>query len=228
MQLYCGTSGFSFPAWKGPFYPENLPAGDMLEYYAARLAAVELNNTFYRIPKGDVIAAWRDHVPEDFRFAVKASRRITHIKRLGDCAEPAGYFFDAVAGLGARLGCVLVQLPPTLRADVARLESFLELVPRDVAVAFEFRHDSWRDEAVLAVLGRHDAAWVTADDDGERPPELPRTASWTYLRLRAPAYSLKRLREWHARCADFERAFVFFKHEDDALGTKLARKMQSL
>jgi len=228
MQLYCGTSGFSFPAWKGPFYPPSLPAGEMLEYYGSRLGAVEINNTFYRIPKKEVIAGWRDRVPESFRFAVKASRRISHIKRLADCAEPAGYFFDAVAGLGERLGCVLVQLPPTLRVDVARLEAFLELAPSGVAVAFEFRHASWHDDAVLAALARHDAAWVTADVDGGPPPDLPRTASWTYLRLRAPEYPLERLREWRARCADFERAFVFFKHEDEGLGPKLAEKMQAL
>lgn len=228
MELFCGTSGFSFKEWKGPFYPEKLPASDMLTFYGTRLPTVEINNTFYRIPKKTVIAGWRDQVPESFRFAVKATRRISHIKRLNDCDEPAGFFFAAVAELGERLGCVLVQLPPNFRIDVARLETFLDLVPDGVPVAFEFRHDSWRDAAVFDALGNRNAAWVTTDDDGSRPPELPVTADWTYLRLRAPAYPVRRLREWRKRCEPFERAFVFFKHEDEGAGPKLAERMQQL
>ncbi|HEY5568966.1 MAG TPA: DUF72 domain-containing protein [Gammaproteobacteria bacterium] len=228
MDLYCGTSGFSFKEWKGPFYPEKLPADEMLAFYGARLPSVEINNTFYRMPKPSVLEGWAAQVPERFRFAVKAPRRLSHVKQLKDCSEEAGYFFGAVATLGTRLGAVLVQLPPHARVGVEKLDAFLELVPAGVPVAFEFRHPSWKDAAVYATLERHGAAWVTADNDGTVPPELPATASWTYLRLRAPEYTEATLREWKARCANFTRAFVYFKHEDGAAGPAFAERMLNL
>ena len=228
MDLYCGTSGFSFKEWKGPFYPEKLPAEEMLAFYGARLPSVEINNTFYRMPKQSVLEGWAAQVPERFRFAVKAPRRLSHVKQLKDCSEEAGYFFSAVATLGTRLGAVLVQLPPHARVGVEKLDAFLELVPAGVPVAFEFRHPSWKDAAVYATLERHGAAWVTADNDGTVPPELPATASWTYLRLRAPEYTEAALREWKARCANFTRAFVYFKHEDGAAGPAFAERMLNL
>ena len=225
MQLYCGTSGFSFKEWKGPFYPEKLPADEMLGFYAARLPTVEINNTFYRMPKASMLEAWATRVPEAFRFAVKAPRRISHVKQLKDCTEEAGFFFGAVAALGSRLGAVLVQLPPHARVGVEKLAAFLTLVPKAVPVAFEFRHPSWNDAAVLKVLEGHGAAWVTADNDGTIPPELAKTATWTYLRMRAPDYTDESLRDWRMRCAKFERAFVYFKHEDGAAGPKFAERM---
>jgi uncharacterized protein YecE (DUF72 family) len=228
MELRCGTSGFSFKEWKGHFYPEKLPADRMLAYYAERLPTVEINNTFYRMPRKDVIAAWREQVPPDFRFVIKASRRISHILRLKDCEEPARYLFEAVAELGERLGAVLVQLPPHFRADVERLEAFLELVPAEIPVAFEFRHESWDDDAVRTALAAHDAAYVVADNDGTLPAALPAAAGWAYLRLRAAEYSPARLRAWRKLLTPFERAYVFFKHEDEGAGPKLARKMQQL
>lgn len=228
MRLYCGTSGFSFKEWKGPFYPEKLKADEMLSYYASRLPAVEINNTFYRLPDRALLERWRSQVPADFRFAVKTSRRITHIKRLKDCADEATRFFGAVDALGERLGCVLVQLPPQFRIDVERLERFLELVPERAPAAFEFRHASWRDPAVFDVLASRGAAWVTVDDEDEEPPELPRTGSFTYLRLRAPGYTPASLARWLDACAGFERAFVFFKHEDEAAGPKLAEQMRRI
>jgi uncharacterized protein YecE (DUF72 family) len=228
MELLCGTSGFSFKEWKGPFYPEKLPAGEMLAFYAERLPTVEINNTFYRMPRKDVIAGWRDQVPPHFRFVIKASRRISHILRLKDCEEPAKYLFEAVAGLGERLGAVLVQLPPHFRADVERLESFLELVPETVPVAFEFRHESWQDDAVLAALAAHNAAFVVADNDGNVSKELPAPASWTYLRLRAPEYPAAKLRAWRKLTTKFDRAYVFFKHEAQGTAPKLAERMQKL
>jgi len=226
MELLCGTSGFSFKAWKGPFYPEKLRADQMLAYYAERLPAVEINNTFYRMPRKDVIAGWRERVPAHFRFAVKASRRISHILRLKDCEEPARYLFEAVAELGERLGAVLVQLPPHLRVDVERLRAFLGLVPAGMPVAFEFRHASWQDDTVLAALAEHDAALVVADNDGAVPAALPATASWTYLRLRAPDYPPEKLEAWRKLLPPFDRAFVFFKHEAEGAGPKLAARMQ--
>ena len=228
MELRCGTSGFSFKEWKGPFYPAKLPADQMLGSYAERLPTVEINNTFYRMPRKDVIAAWREQVPADFRFVIKASRRISHILRLKDCEEPAKYLFEAVAELGERLGAVLVQLPPHFRVDVERLESFLELVPERIPVAFEFRHESWNDDAVRAALASRDAAYVVADNDGTVPAELLAAAKWAYLRLRAPEYPAAKLRAWRKRLELFERAYVFFKHEAKAAGPKLAEKMQRL
>jgi uncharacterized protein YecE (DUF72 family) len=228
MELYCGTSGFSFKEWKGPFYPPKLPADEMLGFYSARLPTVEINNTFYRMPRPSMLEAWAAKVPETFRFAVKAPRRISHVKQLKDCAEEAGFFFGAVATLGSRLGAVLVQLPPHARVGVEKLAAFLKLVPAALRVAFEFRHPSWNDAVVLKVLADHGAAWVTADNDGTVPSELNKTARWTYLRMRAPDYSDDALRTWLARCAEFEQAFLYFKHEDEAAGPKYAQRMLEL
>lgn len=228
MQLYCGTSGFSFKEWKGPFYPQKLPADRMLEFYGARLPTVEINNTFYRMPRPSVLEAWCAKVPQSFRFAIKAPRRISHVKQLEDCAEEAGYLFTTLATLGPRLGAVLVQLPPHARVGVEKLGAFLGLVPAGVPIALEFRHPSWNAAAVHEVLADHGAAWVTADNDGAAPSELPPTAPWTYLRLRAPGYTDDALRAWKARCAHFDRAFVYFKHEDGAAGPACAERMLSL
>jgi uncharacterized protein YecE (DUF72 family) len=228
MRLYCGTSGFAFKQWKGPFYPQKLPANRMLSFYAERLPTVEINNTFYRMPKAETLERWAAQVPETFRFAVKAPRRITHFKQLADCEAEAEYFFGAVAKLGPRLGAVLLQLPPHARVAVDKLERFLDGVPAGSPLAFEFRHASWQDERVYASLERYGAAWVTMDEAGTTPPALPRTAPWTYLRLRAPDYSPSVLRAWKRRLADFDRAFVYFKHEDEARGPALAERMMAL
>lgn len=228
MRLLAGASGYSYKEWKGDFYPADIRPEGMLAYYAVRLPTVEINNTFYRMPKRDVLAGWAAQVPETFRFSIKATRRISHVKQLKDCAEEAGYFFNAVSVLGARLGAVLVQLPPHARIGVEKLAAFLGLVPRGISVAFEFRHPSWTDDAVFKVLREHGAAWVTADNDGKVPERLPDTASWAYLRLRAEDYPEKRLCEWKERCAGFDRAFVYFKHEDDGAGPAYAERMLEL
>ncbi len=228
MQLLCGTSGFSFKEWKGPFYPPDLAAADMLRWYAGKLAAVEINNTFYRLPRKAVVAGWCEQVPPEFRFVVKASRRITHLKRLQDCEEPAGFLFAAVAGFGDRLGAVLFQLPPHMRADKDRLQAFLETIPASIPVAFEFRHPSWDNAEIRETLAQRNVAWVWADNDGSVPASLPKTASWTYLRLRADDYPAAKLAAWHGLLRDFDHAFVFFKHEADGAAPRLAREMQAL
>jgi uncharacterized protein YecE (DUF72 family) len=228
MKLYCGTSGFSFKEWKGPFYPEKLPASEMLAFYAERLPTVEINNTFYRMPTRKMLEGWAAQVPETFRFAIKAPRRITHVKQLEDCDEEAGHLFAVLDALGPRLGVVLFQLPPHARVGVEKLTAFLDLVPRDVPAAFEFRHASWDDRAVRDTLAQHRAAWVTADSDGDAPSALPKTASHTYLRLRAEAYDDVALEAWKARCNEFERAFVFFKHEDGGAGPAYAARMMAI
>jgi uncharacterized protein YecE (DUF72 family) len=175
-----------------------------------------------------VLEGWAAQVPDSFRFAIKAPRRITHAKQLADCGEEAGYLFETLEALGSRLGVVLFQLPPHARVGVEKLDAFLRIVPDNVPVAFEFRHASWRDEAVFAALARGGAAWVTTDDGGGEPPELPKTAALTYLRLRAETYPEEALKSWKGRCTEFERAFVFFKHEDGAAGPAYAERMLAL
>jgi uncharacterized protein YecE (DUF72 family) len=228
MKLYCGTSGFSYKQWCGPFYPDALPAADMLTFYATRLPSVEINNTFYRMPKKGVLAGWQAQVPEHFRFVIKAPRRISHSKRLVDCAEEMGFLVASLDTLGSQLGALLVQLPPYCRADVDVLRQFLAWVPERIPAAFEFRHDSWQDDAVRAVLREHNAALVHADKAGTAIAAPAKTANWTYLRLRAPQYTPAKLRGWHKQCQAFEQAFVFFKHEDAGIGPALAQRMMAL
>ena len=228
MKLYCGTSGFSFKEWKGPFYPEKLPANKMLGFYSERLPTVEINNTFYRMPKPELLQGWVDKVPDTFRFAIKAPRFITHSRQLENCDEPAGNLFDTLKTLGPRLGVVLFQLPPHARVGAEKLDAFLDLVPDGVRAALEFRHASWRDDDVYAVLEKHGAAWVQADNKGDELPEFPDTANFAYLRLRAPEYSDDLLKSWKQRCERFERAFVYFKHEDGGAGPGFAKRMLDL
>jgi uncharacterized protein YecE (DUF72 family) len=222
MRLSVGTSGFSYAQWRGPFYPTDLPAPDMLAWYAARLPAVEINNTFYRLPKRSVLEGWAGEVPESFRFAVKASRRITHLKRLKDAGDETRYLLDATQALGARLGAILFQLPPNLKLDLERLDRFLEGLPPGTRAAFEFRHPSWLDPSVLERLRARACAWVV-NDDAEAADFLV-TAPWAYLRLRREAYPREQLAAWAARirARDLDEAFVFFKHEDAGVGPRLA------
>lgn len=226
MKLFVGTSGYSYKEWKGSFYPERLPAGEMLRFYAQRLPAVEINNTFYRLPKASVIEAWAEQVPVSFRFALKASQRITHIKRLKDAAEETGYLFRTVATLGKRLGAILFQLPPSLRKDLPRLERFLDLFPDETPAAFEFRHRSWLDDDVFDLLRARGCALCVSDTDEEPETRLVGTVRWGYLRLRRSEYAGADLAEWakRLRSQNWEKAYVFFKHEDEGVGPKLAAR----
>ncbi len=225
MNVYVGTSGFSYKQWKGPFYPEKLPAKDMLSYYGTQLPAVEINNTFYRMPKAEVFEKWAAQVPETFRFSVKASRRITHFKRLNDTEEILDYLLAGAGSLQDRLGVLLFQLPPNFKADVERLKSFLGTLPRDVRAAFEFRNDSWRDDAVHDALRDHGAALVVADTDDE-DAEIVSTAPWGYLRLRKSDYSDAQVSAWRAKVDGqaWDDVFVFFKHEDAGVGPLMAKR----
>ena len=227
MELHVGTSGYSYKEWKGSFYPEDLSAKDMLTYYGERLNAVEINNTFYRLPKASVLEAWAAQVPESFRFSIKASRRITHFTRLkAEARDPTQYLLSTVTALGERLGVLLFQMPPNLKKDAPRLAGFLEMLPEGTPAAFEFRHASWKDDEVYDALRRRDMAFVCADidDQGGQDEPLVATASWGYLRLRRPDYDDTDLRRWAERIGalDWERAFVFFKHEDEGAGPRLA------
>ena len=226
MEWFVGTSGYSYPAWKGSFYPEDLSASGMLEFYATRLDAVEINNTFYRLPKPEVLRRWAEQVPDDFRFVVKASRRITHFTRLGpDAAEPTEYLVRSLAVLEARLGAVLFQLPPNMKVDLERLKTFLGWLPEELPAAFEFRHPSWDDDAVREVLAAHSAAEVCADtEDTDDDAPLHVTADWGYARLRRSSYDAEALDRWARRMEStgWSRAFVFFKHEDAGAGPRMA------
>ena len=224
MRLNAGTSGYSYKEWKGPFYPERLPPREMLRFYAERLPAVEINNTFYRLPKTEVLSSWADQVPEHFRFSIKASRRITHFKRLKDVDDETEYLLRVTSTLGERLGVILFQLPPNLKADLPRLESFLELLPKDLPAAFEFRHDSWRNDKIEQVLADRNLA-LCVSDTLEEPASVPFPgASWGYLRLRRENYTRAELAAWAQRIQThgWNEAFVFFKHEDEAAGPRMA------
>ena len=224
MRLSVGTSGFSYAEWKGPFYPADLPPARMLAYYAERLPSVEINNTFYRLPRRSVLEGWAAEVPESFRFAVKASQRITHHKRLRDVADETRYLLDVTQALGSRLGALLFQLPPNFKLDLDRFDRFLELLGPETRAAFEFRHPSWLDPQVIDRLRARACAWVVNDDADAEPPDFLVTAPWAYLRLRREAYPREDLAAWatrvHAR--ELEEAFVFFKHEDAGAGPRLA------
>lgn len=227
--LYAGTSGFSYEQWRGPFYPADVRGPAMLDYYATRLPSVEINNTFYRMPKKNVLAGWRDRVPDHFRFAIKAPRRISHIKRLADCGEEMRYLLEAIAELDDKLGAVLVQLPPYFRADLDTLQRFLDLAPGAIPLAMEFRHASWsEDDKVREALRARDRPIVVVDDSGAPPADEPGAASWCYLRLRAPSYGADALAAWAAYCEPFERGFAFFKHEDEGVGPALAERLLAL
>ena len=223
MRVLTGTSGYSYKEWKGSFYPEDLPAEEMLRYYASKLSAVEINNTFYRMPRSDVLARWAEQVADGFRFALKASQQITHRKRLRDAADPVAYFFKVAATLGDRMGPVLFQLPPNLKKDLARLAEFLAVLPPASRCAFEFRHESWFEEDVFEALRSRGSALCVAEDEDLATPWVA-TAGWGYLRLRRQDYGEEDLRDRAGRllAQPWSEAYVFFKHEEGGTGPKLA------
>ena len=231
-RLLAGASGYSFKEWKGDFYPEDIKADAMLAYYVARLPTVEINNTFYRMPKTSVLENWAATAPDGFRFAIKASRRITHFARLkAEALEPTAYMLSTLEALGPRLGAVLFQMPPNLAKDDERLTSFIDSLPATTPAAFEFRHESWNDARTHHALRDRDMALVCADTEESSDDEpIVRTASWGYLRLRRPDYRDADLARWAERVAGqgWERAYVFFKHEDEGAGPKLAARFREL
>ncbi len=218
MRTLVGTSGWSYKEWKGSFYPPKLPQDEMLGFYASRFSAVEVNNSFYRIPSEKVLMGWAERVPPDFRFVLKASRRITHNSRLADDDGSLEYFLRAINPLGDRLGPTLFQLPPTFKKDAVRLRDFLARLPKRWMAAVEFRHASWFDDEVYDLLRSHDVALVAVDEDeteGKGAPLVP-TAAWGYFRLRRTAYDTNALEAWASRIqrAEWKDAYVFLKHED--------------
>jgi uncharacterized protein YecE (DUF72 family) len=202
-----GTSGWQYRDWRGRFYPQRLPQRLWLEHYAAHFATVESNNAFYRLPERDTFVAWRERTPPDFRWAVKASRFLTHIKRLREPEEPVARLMGRAEGLAAKLDVVLLQLPPTLRADPDLLRECLARFPAGTRVAVEPRHDSWWTDEVRALLERYGAALCWADRDEHPVAPLWRTADWGYLRMHTgaaqpwPRYRPEGLRVWAERLA---------------------------
>lgn len=227
-----GTSGYNYPEWKGRFYPAGLPAAKMLPFYADVFSTVEVNYTFYRMPTPKIVAGWAAQVPETFTFTLKAPRRITHDRRLGDIAEPLRAFCDAAAGLGPRLGCLLFQLPPNFKVDLAKLDAFLAELPPGARAAMEFRHESWWDDAVYERLRARNVALCIADSETRHTPLVP-TADFGYLRLRDEGYGEADLERWaevvrsHAS-APWRDAYVYFKHEDEGKGPEFAAKLTAL
>jgi uncharacterized protein YecE (DUF72 family) len=215
VRLLVGSSGFAFKEWKGSLYPEDLKDDGFLAYYAARLPTVEINNTFYRLPKESVLREWASQAPDGFLFTLKASQRITHFARLKpEAADPLQYLLKNVEAMGEKLGVILFQLPPNLQKDLPRLEAFLELLSRGRRYAFEFRHPTWFGDDVVGVLRAHDVAMTVIEQEDFSSPMIP-TANWGYLRLHRFDYDARMLEIWMKRILDepWQDAFVFFKHD---------------
>ena len=232
MNFYVGTSGYSYKEWKGTFYPEDLPDKQMLHFYGERFRSVEINNTFYRMPKVSVLEAWASEVPADFKFVLKASQRITHMQRLKDAGDSLMYLLKTAQALQERLGPLLFQLPPFLEKDAPRLRDFLALFPphHHQRVAFEFRHQSWFDEEIFGLLREHRAVLCIAEAENDLDIPFVSTADWGYLRLRRPDYGDPELKAWgdRVRQQNWQDAFVFFKHEDEGKGPQLAKRFLEL
>jgi len=219
-RLLAGASGYSFKEWKGVFYPEKIDADAMLPFYAERLPAVEINNTFYRMPKVSMLEHWVAITPERFRFSIKASRRITHIARLKEesAKDSVDYLYRNLAALGAKRGPVLFQLPPNLKKDVPRLTAFLALLPPDHRAAFEFRNETWFADDVYDALKAAQTSLCLSEREDNAPPPLVETAPWGYVRLRLETYSDHDLRQWARRlhATSWQTIYAFFMHEPTA------------
>jgi uncharacterized protein YecE (DUF72 family) len=220
VKILAGTSGYAFKEWKGNFYPADLKDDGFLGYYASKFPAVEINNTFYRLPKENVLLEWAAQVPETFTFALKASQRITHHARLKeDSASALEFLLKNTSKLGDRLGPILFQLPPNLKKDANRFRGFLGLLPSDRRYVFEFRHESWFDDEVFDAMRERDIAMCVAEQDEFKCPMVS-TATWGYLRLHKLDYQSAELVDW-AKCVgaqQWKEAYVFFKHDETENG----------
>ena len=220
MRLLAGASGYSFKEWKGSFYPAELRPEAMLRFYAERLPTVEINNTFYQMPKVPVLETWAKSTPDAFRFSIKASRRITHMARLKPdaAADSVAFLYRNLASLGSKLGPVLFQLPPFLKKDLPRLTEFLALLPAGHGAAFEFRNESWFEDDVYAALESAGASLCLSEREDNAPPPLVETAPWGYVRLRLETYSDEELSRWaeRLRSTGWKEIYVYFMHEPTA------------
>ena len=216
MKLLAGTSGYAFKEWKGSFYPDGIKDDGMLSYYASQFPTVEINNTFYRLPRQHVLEDWATQVPESFRFSIKASQRITHFARLKpDSASALGFLLENTKVMGDKLGPILFQLPPNMKKDADRLRGFLELLPADRRFTIEFRHESWFDDEVYEALRARDVALCVIDQPEFSSP-FESTASWGYVRLHRFDYDAARLKNWASRLqsSSWIDTYVYFKHDE--------------
>jgi uncharacterized protein YecE (DUF72 family) len=234
MSVIVGTSGWQYRDWRERFYPTGVPQRAWLAYFSERFPAVEVNNTFYMLPAEETFLRWREESASGFVFAVKASRYITHIRRLRDCREPLRRFWSRCRRLGKKLGPVLFQLPPNFPADLDRLEGFLRLLPPSMRAAFEFRHPSWEDAAVYGALDRSGCAVVLADRPGARPPDVI-TGGWSYVRFHqgrrtGPGYAGEKLRRYAERLAgsEAEETWVFFNNDPQGAAIRDATTLTGL
>ncbi len=232
--ILVGTSGWQYDHWRQRFYPEDVPKRRWLEHFAARFPTVEVNNSFYRLPSKHAFAEWRARTPEGFVFAVKASRYITHVRRLKDPKDPVELLWSRARALGPKLGPVLFQLPPTLGQDLERLRGLLSALPRGMRPAVEFREPSWMVKEVYDLLDGAGAALVVADRPGARIPDVV-TGGWAYVRFHqgrpgAPGYPQGKLRRWADRLADLSArdAFVYFNNDTDGAAIRDAATLTQL
>ena len=230
MDLYVGTSGYSYKEWKGTFYPDDLPPDEMLQFYGRHFATVEINNTFYRMPKASVLEQWASEVPNHFRFVLKASRRITHFQKLKNCEDSIGYLLRTAAALKDRLGPLLFQTPPDFQRDSATLQEFLQLLPSGGRYAFEFRHASWFHDEVFGLLQKANASLCVADAENDLEIPMLATSDFGYFRLRRPDYGTDDFDRWIKRISKqpWKETFVFFKHEEAGKGPEFARRFLKL
>ena len=230
LKIFTGTSGYSYKEWKGKFYPEKISPKEMLHFYSERLNSVEINNTFYHMPVENVLLSWAGQVPDNFVFALKAPQIITHLKRLKNVEEETGYLFRTLSVLEQKMGSVLFQFPGSFREDKHVLEDFLSLIPDNIPCAFEFRSPSWLVAEILDLLRKRGCSLCTADTDENPTNEIISTAPWGYLRLRRSDYTDADLANWMERISSrkWEKAFVFFKHEEEATGPAMAMRFREL
>jgi uncharacterized protein YecE (DUF72 family) len=237
--IWVGTSGWHYPHWRGPFYPQGFKNDRMLGFYAERFSAVEINNSFYRLPSEESFRRWRDTTPQEFRFAVKASRFITHMKRLKDPATAVERFLVSASGLGKKLSVILFQLPPRWGHNIPRLKTFLEMLPKQWRYAFEFRDPSWHKRDTYAVLERHGAAFCAFELAGQQSPKIL-TTTFAYIRLHGPGaskyggrYSKRQLEAWFSYCnaclgKGATEVFVFFDNDEAGYAALNAQELKRM
>jgi uncharacterized protein YecE (DUF72 family) len=228
MKVYTGTSGFSYKEWVGNFYPEGIKPANMLRNYAGQLGTVEINNTFYRMPKKEVLEHWKEETPEHFIFSIKASQKITHMKRLNGAEEETGFLLENLTVMGEKLGAILFQFPPYFKKNAERLSDFLGILPANTPAVFEFRDSSWFDDEIAGLLSKKNFIYCFSDMDKKETPLIKSTGDWGYLRLRRENYSDRDLAEWVKviKSQDWKKALVFFKHEEAGIGPELAKRFE--
>jgi uncharacterized protein YecE (DUF72 family) len=230
MKIHVGTSGYGYREWKGKFYPGKISPKEMLRFYSERLGAVEINNTFYHMPTESILISWAEQVPDDFVFAIKAPQVITHRKRLKNVDEEMTYLFGTLSVLEGKLGPVLFQFPKSFRVDLPVLNYFLALIPGTISCAFEFRSPLLLDGEIPDFLRERGYSLCIADTDENRMNGIVSSTPWGYLRLRRSDYTDADLLQWleSIRSQQWQRAFVFFKHEEEAKGPETAMRFQEL